>query len=110
MKKLATLAVLLSLTALGGDDYIATVAYTGTSACSSALRPKTKYAVRCTTDCYVRVSSLNSGSGLATTNNVLLAAGKLYDTPTTKDQVYICAIQSAAGGNMLIYTNRGPQE
>lgn len=109
MKKYTTLIALLSLAALAGDDYVATVAYTGTAACSSALRPKKKYAVRCTTDCYVRVTN-NTSAATATSNNVKLLADKLYDLPTTSDQVYICAIQVASGGNALIYLNRGPNE
>lgn len=108
MKKLLTLVMLAALTALAGDDYIATVAYTGTAACSSLLQPRTKYAVRCTTDCHIRVT--DNTSYTATSNNVLLAAGKLYDTPTTGTQRYICAIRSAADGSMLVYKNRGPNE
>lgn len=109
MKKLAF--ILLSLLAgvcLAGDDYVATVAYTGTAGCSSELRPKAKYAVRCTTDCHVRVTS--SASIVATTNDVKLLADKLYDVPTTATQRYLCAVQVSSGGNMLIYLNRGPQE
>lgn len=109
MKKIALLALVATL-ALAGDDYMLTVAYTGTAACSAQLKAKTKYAVRCTTDCYVKVSSTGTAADTATTNNVLLSAGKLYDTPTTATQRYLCAIQSTAGGNLLIYLNRGPQE
>ena len=109
MKKLYALA-LLSLVAFAGDDYIQTVAYTGTAACSTILPAKRKTAIRCTTDCYVKMSSTGTAVGTATTNDMLVAAGKLYDTPTTATQRYICAIQSAAGGNMLIYLNRGTQE
>lgn len=108
MKKILAIIALFSAVALAGDDYVATVAYTGTAACSAALKPKAKYAVRCTTDCHVRVT--NSTSITATTNNVKLLADKLYDTPTTATQTYICAIQSSASGNMFIYLNRGPNE
>lgn len=110
MKKLTALTLfLLSATVLAGDDYQQTVAYTGTAACSTILRAKTKYAVRCTTDCYVMVTQ-NAAVRTATANDVLLSAGKLYDVPTTSLQVYICAIQSAAAGNALIYQNRTKDE
>ena len=49
--------VLVPTPAHAGDDYVASVAYTGTAACSAVLKAKTNYAVRCTTDCYVRVTS-----------------------------------------------------
>lgn len=109
MKKLSLLiSALLASVSYAGDDYVATVAYTGTAACSSALRPKAKYAVRCTTDCHVKVTT--STSITATTNDVKIAADKLYDLPTTKDQLFICAIRASADGSVLIYLNRGPQE
>lgn len=110
MKKLSLLLTLaLASLALAGDDYVATVAYTGTAACSAALLPKRNYAVRCTTDCYVRVTK-DTTNATATTTSVKVLADKLYDTPTTAEQVYICAIQSASSGNMYIYLNRGPNE
>jgi hypothetical protein len=109
MKKLALL-LLVATFALAGDDYQQTVAYTGTAACSTQLRAKVKYAVRCTTDCYVHLSSTGTATDTATTNDVLLSAGKLYDAPTTSGQRFICFIQSAAGGNGLIYLNRGTWE
>lgn len=103
------LAAVLTMATLswGGDDYQQTVAYTGTQACSTILKPKTKYAVRCTTDCHVKVTS---SVGTATTNDVKLLADKLYDLPTTATQRYICAIQVSAGGNALIYLNRSISE
>ena len=100
---------LCSLPASAGDDYQQTVAYTGTAACSTILRPKAKYAVRCTTDCHVKVTVL-AATSTATTNDVKLLADKLYDLPTTANQRYICAIQASAGGNALIYLNRSTVE
>jgi hypothetical protein len=108
MKKLALLTLLAAL-ALAGDDYQQTVAYTGTAACSTILRPKAKYAVRCTTDCHVKVTVL-AATSTATTSDVKLLADKLYDLPTTANQRYICAIQVSAGGNMFVYLNRGTSE
>lgn len=111
MRNILTLITLLAAAVcLGGDDYKATVSYTGTAACSTILRAKAKYAVRCTTDCHVHLSTTGSAADTATTNDVLLAAGKLYDAPTTSVQRYICAIRSASSGDMLIYLNRGPTE
>ena len=110
MKLLALLfAVLLPTFAFAGDDPVTQVAYTGTAACTSALRPKKPYAVQCTTDCYVRVTG-NTTNATATSNSVLVSAGKLYDVPTTSTQVYICAIQSAASGTMKVFLYRGPTE
>jgi hypothetical protein len=110
MRNILTLFTLLAAAVcLAGDDFIASVSYTGTAACSSQLRAKGKYAVRCTTDCHVRVSR-NGTTDLATTDDVLLSAGKLYDLPTTATQRYICAIQSSANGAVKIYLNRSTQE
>lgn len=109
MKKLALLALVATF-ALAGDDYRQTVAYTGTAACSTILQPKANYAVRCTTDCYVHMSKTGTAADTAAATDVLLAAGKLYDTPTTSLQTYICFLQSAAGGNGLIYLNRQARE
>lgn len=95
-----------------GDDYVASVAYTGTQGCTAQLRPKARYAVRCTSDCYVRMQpAATADAGMSVnTNSMLLSAGKLYDTPTTYDQQYICAVQSSASGTMHVYLYRGPTE
>lgn len=111
MRNILTLIVLLaSAVCLAGDDFKQSVTYTGTSACSTILKAKGKYAVRCTTDCHVRVSKTGAAGDLATTDDVLLTAGKFYDLPTTYDQRYICAIQSSASGALKIYLNRGTNE
>lgn len=116
MKNLALLlsAFILttSLLSLAGDDPVQSIAYTSTQACSSALRPKTKYAVQCTTDCYVRMQTATTADAGMSVNNVSvkLAADKLYDTPTTSAQVYLCVVQSAASGTANIFINRGPNE
>lgn len=110
MKKLITaVALVAAAIAVAGDDPVTQVSYTGTQGCTAALQPKKKYAVQCTTDCYVRVTS-DTTNAPATTNSVLVSAGKLYDTPTTASQVYICAIQSAASGSLKVFLNRGPTE
>lgn len=116
MKKLAffTLLVLVgpASLALAGDDYVTSVAYTGTQGCTAQLRPKMRYAVRCTSDCYVRMQqSAVADAGMSVnTSSMLLPSGKLYDTPTTSDQQYICVVQSSASGTMHVYLYRGPQE
>lgn len=102
------LALVLALAAsvsFAGDDPVAQVSYTGTAACSSALRPKKRYAVQCTTDCYVRVTK-DTTNATATSNSVKLAADKLYDIQTTAEQVYICAIQVSASGSAKIFLFR----
>jgi hypothetical protein len=109
MKLKTLLLTLVASAALAGDDYVATVAYTGTAACSSALKPRTNYAVICTTDCYVRVTS-DTTNATATTNSVLVSANKLYDTPTTGTQTFLCAIQSASAGNMRIFQFRSKDQ
>lgn len=109
MKLKALILTLVAGVALAGDDYVATVAYTGTAACSSALQPRTNYAVICTTDCHVRVTS-DTTNATATTNSVFVAANKLYDTPTTGTQTFICAIQSSSGGNLKIYKFRSKDQ
>jgi hypothetical protein len=108
MKKLFLLT-LLSLAAFAGDDPVAQVAYTGTAACSSALKPKTKYAVQPTTDAYVRVTS-DTTNATATANSVKIAADKLYDLSTTQTQTFICCVQVTASGSCKIFQNRGPTE
>jgi hypothetical protein len=109
MKKIAFLLTLLSLSALAGDDPVAQVAYTGTAACSAALKPKSKYAVQPTTDAYVRVTS-DTTNATATSNSVKIAADKLYDLNTTSTQVFICCIQVSASGSCKIFLNRGTGE
>lgn len=109
MKKIALLCLLAALPALAGDDPVAQVSYTGTAACSSALRPKTKYAVQPTTDAYVRVTS-NTTNATATSNSVKIAADKLYDVATTSTQVYICCIRVTADGTCKIFINRSTGE
>ena len=104
--------------AAAGDDPAGQVAYSAAVGCSGKLRPKTKYAVQCTTDCFVRVvREINgvaaSDGGVMSVNattSILLAAGKLYDTPTTYDNLYICIVQSAASGSAKLFINRGPTE
>lgn len=110
MKKLFALICLVPLLALAGDDPVAQVAYTGTAACSSQLAPKKKYAVQCTTDCYVGVSSSNALGLPTAAASVFLQANRLYDLPTTASQQYICAIQATASGSLKIFLNRGPNE
>ena len=109
MKKTALLLALLSLTALAGDDPVAQVSYTGTAGCSSALKPKSKYAVQPTTDAYVRVTS-DTTNATATSNSVKIAADKLYDVATTSTQVYICCVQVSASGSCKIFLNRSTGE
>lgn len=109
--------------AVAGDDPVAQVAYTSAAACSAKLRPKTKYAVQCTTDCYVRLvqewtaadgglNPINDGgvAAVTSTTSILLGAGKLYDAPTTYDTRYICVVRSASDGTAKIFINRGPTE
>lgn len=103
-KLITTVALLLASVVLAGDDYVTTVAYTGTAACTSALRPKTNYAVQCTTDC--RVSVTESTATPATANSVKVLADALYDIPTTARQLYICVIQDASAGDARIYHHR----
>jgi hypothetical protein len=109
MKNLFLLLALVASVSFAGDDPVTTLAYTGTATCTSALRPKTKYAVQPTTDAYVRVTS-STTLATADSSSVQVAAGKLYDTPTTKDQVYICCVQVTASGSCKIFINRGPTE
>ena len=117
MKKLITLAVAVTLgfatLALAGDDPVQTVAYTGTQGCTTALRPKVNYAIQCTTDCYVRMQEANTadaGISVSAGNSVSVPAGKLYDTPTTASQVYICVVQSSASGTMKVFVYRSRTE
>ena len=105
----ATLVVLLASLAFAGDDPVTTVAYTGTQGCTAALQRKRSYSVQCTTDCFVRVTD-NITTAPATSNSVLVGAGKLYDAPTTERQTFICAVQSAASGTLKVFLYRGPTE
>lgn len=109
MRKIALLCLLFALPALAGDDPVAQVSYTDTAGCSSALKPKTKYAVQPTTDAYVRVTK-DTTNATATSNSVKIAADKLYDVATTSEQVYICCLQVSASGSCKIFQNRGPTE
>lgn len=111
MKMLALLfAVLLtSSLAYAGDDPVTQLAYTGTAACTTALKPKTKYAVQPTTDAYVRVTS-DTTNATATSNSVKVAADKLYDVATTSTQTYVCCVQVSASGTCKIFLFRGPTE
>lgn len=117
MKNLAlTLAAFLvtsAFIALAGDDPVTQIAYTDTQICSSALRPKTKYAVQCTTDCYVRMQAGNvadAGVSVGSATSVKLAADKLYDTPTTSDLVRVCVVRVSSSGTAKLFINRGPNE
>lgn len=80
--------------------------------CTGILQAKTRYAVQPTVDTYVRVS-LNGDAGVtATSASVKVAAGKLYDTPTTATQRYICGKPVSAGAQSALngFINRGPTE
>lgn len=107
MKTIQLLAVLAVVSfaslARAGDDPVAQVAYTGTQGCTSALGASKRFAVQCTTDCYIRVTS-NSTTGPATsTTSVKLGADKLYDVYTTRTKTLICGIQVSAGGTMKVF-------
>lgn len=108
----ALVVFLVACAAFAGDDPRTSVAYSGTQGCTAALRPKTWYAIQCTTDCYVRMQEANTAdAGMSVnTSSVKVPAGKLYDTPTTSTQVYICVVQSAASGTMNVFLHRGPTE
>jgi hypothetical protein len=109
---LAAFIATTALLALAGDDPVQSVAYSSTQGCSSALRPKTKYAVQCSSDCYVRMQTATTADAGMSVNNVSVkvAADKLYDTPTTSGQVYLCVVQVSASGTANIFLNRGPNE
>lgn len=110
MKNALTLAVLLtSLASFAGDDPVAQISYTGTAGCSAALQPKKRYAVQCTTDCYVRVTK-DTTNATANSNSVKLAADKLYDVHTTAEQVYICAVQVSSSGTAKVFLYRGKDD
>ena len=113
-----TLAVTLGIFALpatAGDDAVSQItgsADAGVPAiCSSVLRPKTRYAIQPNVDVYVRVSPAATGYD-ATSANVKVVAGTLYDTPTTSTQNYICVkpVTAAASNTVQIFQYRGPQE
>ena len=115
MKKIVTtlaISLLVAGLAMAGDDQIQSVAYTTTQTCTSALRPKTWYAIQCTSDCYVRMQEANSADAgqSVNTGSVKVPAGKLYDTPTTYNQTFICVVQSTASGTMNVFRHRGPTE
>ena len=109
---LAAFIATTALLALAGDDPVQSVAYSSTQGCSSALRPKTKYAVQCSSDCYVRMQTATTADAGMSVNtvSVKVAADKLYDTPTTSGQVYLCVVQVSASGTANIFLNRGPNE
>lgn len=116
---LLTLAV-CSLPARAGDDPVSQLTFSADAGagneCSAALRPKTHYAVQTTVDVYVRVSApIQSDGGTldpATSANVKIAAGKLYDLWTTQTQTRICvkAVTAGASASLNIFQFRGPQE
>lgn len=111
MKMLALLFAVLLTSSLSyaGDDPVTQLAYTGTAACTTALKPKTKYAVQPTTDAYVRVTS-DTTNATATSNSVKVATDKLYDVDTTSTQVYICCIRVSADGTCKIFLYRKATE
>ncbi len=99
------LALLLTFAsfALAGDEPVTQVAYTGTQGCTAILRPKVRYAVQCTTACYVRVTANTTSQPATAAGSVYVDANKLYDVYTTSTKRYICAIQSASGGNLKVF-------
>lgn len=97
----ALLLVLASL-AFAGDEPVTQVAYTGTQGCTAALQTKKRYAVQCTTDCYIRVTA-NTTSQPANSNSVKMTSDKLYDVYTTRTKVYICAVQVSSGGSLKVF-------
>lgn len=97
------LILALSSVAFAGDEPVTQVAYTGTQGCTAALQTKTRYAVQCTTDCYVRVTKSTSGQAATAATSVKLAQDKLYDVYTTNTKVYICALQVSSGGNLKVF-------
>lgn len=113
---LALVTGFCAMPSMAGDDpafQLTMSADAGNGAeCTAVLRPKTKYAVQPTVDTYVRVSPVGDGGTTATSSSVKVAAGKLYDTPTTQTQRYICGKPVSAGAastlNGFIY--RGPTE
>lgn len=107
MKRITlTLAVLLAAVALAGDEPIATVAYTGTAACSAQLRPNSRYAVQPTTDAYVLVTA-DAALATATSAAVKVGADKLYDAYTTRTKRYICFVRvsTSGDGKIFLYEN-----
>jgi hypothetical protein len=112
MRHIAFAAAFIATLALAGDDQVTSLSYTATQSCTAILRPKTNYAVQCTTDCYVRVQvdqAADAGTSV-NTSSVLLSAGKLYDTPTTSGQLYICVVRSSASGTANIFIHREARE
>lgn len=101
----------LALVALAADDYQAGMDITtGASNVCVIARPKTNYSVRCTADAYVRTSPVNDGGIPATSKDVLVTAGKLYDIPTSSSDNAICALQSTASGSCYFYIFRSRVE
>ena len=90
-----------SLPASAGDDPVQQLvlpADGGVDAvCSTLLHPKVNYAAQPEADSYVSISATgDGGAGVATSANVLVGTNKLYDTPTTATQRYICCKRAAA--------------
>lgn len=115
---MATVAVLNIPSAQAGDDPAFALAYGADGGagveCTGALRPKTRYAVQPTSNVYVRVTTSPSQDGgvlSATTSSVRVDSGKLYDTPTTSLQLYICVKPVSNGsGTLNGFIYRGPTE
>lgn len=102
--------------AFAGDDYVATVSSTSPAvACSSALMTKRRYALQCNGTAYAHVAStgLLADGGApdpATTNDVSVSSGSLYDFATTGTQSYVCVLASAGTVACKVYLNRGTSE
>jgi hypothetical protein len=103
MKKLIALVVLAATVAIAADDYQpGKDITTGAASACVAVSPKTSYSVRCTQDAYVK-ATYDGTVDPATSKDVLVTAGKLFDVPTKANQGFICAIQSTAAGACYLY-------
>lgn len=105
---------LYSIPAQAGDDAIAQITVSADAGagneCSAILRPKTNYAIQPGVDVYVKMGT--DGGAQASSVNVKVEAGKLYDTPTTATQRYICVkpVANGSASSVNIFQYRSPTE
>lgn len=108
MKKFVFAVLLTAGVALAGDDYLGAsfdITTGAGSVCATGLRPKANYAIRCTQDTYVRVTS-DTTNAPAIAKDPIASAGKLYDIPTTALQTNVCTMQVTSAGTCYLYLHR----
>lgn len=82
----------------------AVVAYTDSSARSSALALNSQVVITCSTDAWIRFGGDSVDAAASTTNNIFMAKGVPREFSIKASGQYVAAIRDSASGTMVIET------